>query len=234
MSIMKNIYAAIIILMMTGCFTESKFNKQFDKAVAKFPTAAAQKTRAAFPCITVSFDSSRFLQSIDELQQIIYSNSIDFANKEKRYQEIHDSLIGAVRVDSNCIEEIESCYSYGASMQARAEKSEKLVGLLKNQIANIKPVIQKIEDSAKINIAMSETAAAISKTAEMKDTAMKYKLLYEVDHRWRVAEERKQKGAIVLYIPIRTIILFLIIVALAILVRSKWKAISSFLSKPKI
>lgn len=224
---MKNIYAAIIILMMTGCFTESKFNKQFDKAVAKFPTAAAQKTRAAFPCITVSFDSSRFLQSIDELQQIIYSNSIDFANKEKRYQEIHDSLIGAVRVDSNCIEEIESCYSYGASMQARAEKSEKLVILLKNQIANIKPVIQKIEDSAKINIAMSEAAAS-------KDSAMKYKLLYEADHSWRVAEEHKQKGALVLYIPIRTIILFLIIVALAILVRSKWKAISSFLSKPKI
>lgn len=224
---MKNIYAAIIILMMTGCFTESKFNKQFDKAVAKFPTAAAQKTRAAFPCITVSFDSSRFLQSIDELQQIIYSNSIDFANKEKRYQEIHDSLIGAVRVDSNCIEEIESCYSYGANMQARAEKSEKLVGLLKNQIANIKPVIQKIEDSAKINIAMSEAAAS-------KDSAMKYKLLYEADHSWRVAEERKQKGALVLYIPIRTIILFLIIVALAILVRSKWKAISSFFSKPKI
>lgn len=211
---------------MTGCFTESKFNKQFDKAVAKFPTAAAQKTRVAFPCITVSMDSSGFLKSIDDLKKLVYGDSTLFVAKEKRFKEIHDSLVKAISIDTNCLEEIDGCYRYAAEMQSKAEKSEYLINELKKQISSIKPVVQKIEDSAKIKIAMSQAA-------EMKDTAMKYKLLYDADHSWRISEERRQKGALVLYIPIKTIILFLIIVALFILVKRKWKTLTSFFSKLK-
>ena len=57
------ITAAIVAILLSGCYPLSKAKKQTDKAYDKYPAMVAGKTRAWFPCVTkdstVTFDTTK-------------------------------------------------------------------------------------------------------------------------------------------------------------------------------
>lgn len=62
------ITAAIVAILLSGCYPLSKAKKQTDKAYEHYPAMVAGKTRAWFPCITkdstVTFDTTKANDSI--------------------------------------------------------------------------------------------------------------------------------------------------------------------------
>lgn len=62
------ITAAIVAILLSGCYPLSKAKKQTDKAYEHYPAMLAGKTRAWFPCITkdstVTFDTTKANDSI--------------------------------------------------------------------------------------------------------------------------------------------------------------------------
>ncbi len=53
----------IVLLLLTGCYTDKKATNDVTKAILKKPAIAADLTRKAFPCITTNVDT--FITSLD-------------------------------------------------------------------------------------------------------------------------------------------------------------------------
>jgi len=203
--------AIMAMLLLSGCYTPQKASRQIDKAISRHPQVAAIKTRAAFPCITTSVDSSAYLRWKATLDSILEDNQNEALAKDERINQVEDSLRKLQHetkdtLFSDCSDENESLIQYAARLQADNEQKDKIIKALKKAAASPAPVQTAIKDSAEIFLAMAEAK-------RQSDTAAKYKVLYEQDHAWRTAKENREAGNLVIYIPWKWIIVIAILLA---------------------
>lgn len=185
----------ILLLMgiiFLGCYTERKAAEQVNKAIDQYPDTSAKITRSRFPCITKSLDSSSYLQTIKDLNEIIggYDSALNAGGFEN--DKLRDLLIKYQSGEhdyGNCDSIYAELRKECSKANADNYKLKSTISQLRNSISNIKPVIKYIEDSAKIKIINSELNSAY-------DEIVKWKTLYEKEKEEHDKLIAKNKGKI--------------------------------------
>lgn len=203
--------AIMAMLLLSSCYTPQKAARQIEKAFTHYPETAAKKTRAAFPCITTSVDSSAYLRWKATIDSILEDNQNEALQNDERVNQVIDSLrnLQPQLKDSlftDCADENDGLIKYAAKLQTENKSLNRKYKALQAAVAKPAPVNTTIKDSAEIFLAMAEAR-------RQTDTATKYRSLYEQDHAWRQAKEQKEAGNLVIYIPCRWIIVIAILLA---------------------
>lgn len=213
----------ILSVILSSCYTENKAGKQVAKALREYPDTAAALIRDDFPCVDGNPDSTEFKASIDSLRKQLADTAGKIVKAStERVKEIRDSLIRAQAASGDdCSTLLAQTTDYIAqsnvtrdSLKWELDNEKGIRRRLAAYINNIKPVIQPVEDSAKIRLANKDRDKAIME-------AVGWKALYDQDHAWRVKQEKKMAGSLVIYIPWWLIIVAGIILGLSIFARIK-------------
>lgn len=222
-----------LTLFIQSCFTPEKAKKQQDKILRKHPEVAAEKIRTAFPCVTTSVDSLEYLKSMKSLDSLLKDTASKLVTATAdRIKKVKDSLrlaiIGEKDSTMRCEEERDGLLDYASKLQVKNEGLERelqrnisVIKTLAEQVRNIKPIVKTIEDSAKIYVAM------LAQTKAEKE-ALEWKLKYEIDHKWRVEKEAKEKGKLIIMIPWMWIIVLMSIIGLLVFLRLKFGLLKGF------
>lgn len=202
--------AIMAMLLLSGCYTPQKAARQIDKAITHHQETAAKKTRAAFPCITTSVDSSAYLRWKATIDSILEDNQNEALAKDERINQVEDSLRHLQKhkdtLFTDCADENDALIKYAAKLQTENEQLRRINAALKKASSIPAPVQTAIKDSAEIFLAMAETK-------RQTITATKYRTLYQQAHAWRQAKEQKEAGKLVIYIPWKWIIVIAILLA---------------------
>lgn len=229
--------AIALILFLTSCYGPNKAGKQVTKALKEYPEAAAELIRDEFPCTDGKADSTDFKASIDSLKKILYLSSKGSVDSMKRLlssssnqvmsyfnrlQHLTDSIKAAQKASGDdCSTLLAQTVDYVAqsnierdSLKSALDSEKETRRQILRWVDNIKPVIQPVEDSAKIFLA---------------NRARNYwKAKYQVDHEWRVKQEKKMEGTLPLYPPWWLIIALAIISGLLIAAKIKKGVLNPF------
>lgn len=203
--------AIMAMLLLSSCYTPQKSARQIEKAITHYPETAAKKTRAAFPCITTSVDSSAYLRWKATIDSILEQNQNEALQNDERVNQVIDSLrnLEPQTKDSlftDCADENEGLIKYAAKLQTENELLNRKIKSLQAAVAKPSPVNTTVKDSAEIFLAIAETR-------RQTDTATKYRTLYNQEHSWRQAKEQQEAGNLVVYIPWKWILVIAILLA---------------------
>jgi len=210
-------------MSLSSCYTENKAGKQVAKALREYPDTAAALIRDEFPCVDGKPDSTEFKKSIDSIRKHLADTASKIVKASAdRVKEIRDSLIQAQAASGDdCSTLLAQATDYIAqsnvtrdSLKWELDNEKGIRRRLAAYINNIKPVIQPVEDSAKIKLANRDLDKALTEAAG-------WKALYEVDHAWREKQEKKMAGSLMIYIPWWMIIVLGIVLGLSIVARIK-------------
>lgn len=196
------ILIVFLSVLAFSCYGPNKAGKQVSKALREYPDTAAALIRDEFPCVDGKPDSIAFKASVDSLRKLLSSSSNQVMSYFNRLQYLTDSIKAAQKASGDdCPTLLAQSTDYIA--QSNIQRDSLLLALdsekeIRRQILrwvdNIKPVIQPVEDSAKIRLAIKGRDEAVEELLYWQE--MFYK-----DHEWRVAMEKKIASHYVLYIP---------------------------------
>ena len=174
-------------------------------------------------------DSSGFISSIDSLQNLLQSSKTQAKAYLGRYEQIRDSLRHAQAASGDdCSTLLAQATDYIAmsnierdSLKMITDDQAARISAAQKQLRNIKPVIQPVEDSAKIHIAYRDRDAA-------RMDATVWKTMYDTDHAWREKQEKKMAGSLVIYIPWWLVVVAAISTGLLLITWIKKKTLNPF------
>lgn len=211
----------VLLLFGAGCYTENRAIKQVAKAVAsKHALAAVDIVREKFPCVPVAPpDSTKFLKSIEALKELLKEKEnskpeLDAVQAKHIVDSLQEHYAPSLTELQGCLETTQSLFDYAAELQIRIAKLQKDSTAAKKfradvdaRLTDIQPVVQMVRDS----IESAKSAAEISK----------WKMLYQIDHKWRVDKEAREKGNFVVLIP--HLILWVLLVLAGLAALAWWK-----------
>lgn len=142
-------------IILCGCYTSKKADKDVEKAYINYKKQTLEKLRSYAPCIEkdVSYDSSKYLKSIDSIAKILkyYDSVFEYTPQEEILYDtikIRDSIL-------YCLEEFEKYKSQNSILKKSSKEKDNIINFLKTSLKNIKPIVEivEIEDDAlkKIN-----------------------------------------------------------------------------------
>lgn len=201
--------------LLSSCYTQNKAGKQVARALREYPDTAAALIRDDFPCVDGKPDSTEFLKSIDDLKTLLRTADNRAKAYSGRLQQIRDSMrMAQAASGDDCPTLLAQATDYIAeanltidSLKWELDSEKGVRKKLTSYVNNIKPVIQPVEDSAKIRLA----------NRDRDYWAMKY----QIDHEWRVNQEKKMEGTLPLYPPWWLIIVLAIVSGLLIAAKIK-------------
>lgn len=213
---------ASFLFFLTGCYGPNKAGKQVARALQEYPDTAASLIRDEFPCVDGKPDSTKFLKSIDTLKKLLRISSTEAKAYSGRLQQITDSLRRAQKNsgdDCNTLlwqatDYIAQCNMTKDSLNKALEDEKEIKRQILRWVDNIQPVIQPVEDSAKIRLLTRDRDKALME-------ANGWKTLYDQDHAWRVKQEKRMAGALDIYIPWWLIVLLAVGAGLVLVARIK-------------
>lgn len=187
----------ILLVFLSSCYGMNKAKQQTSKALNKYPIVVADIARNAFPCIPNELDSTEYNESIVVRDSLINTLSLlDVQNTEKLKEYLNKTRLDALSIQ-NCSTILDSAYRYIEKIEEQNQSLKDAVQKLKNLPAP-KPIVQKIEDSAKIFMANQVAYDAIVKAAKWETKAADFEAKYNAEHDLRVELEKRQRGKLMI------------------------------------
>lgn len=165
---------ALLLLVLTGCYTAGKADKQVSKALSYYPVPTIAKVRLLAPCITLGV---KYITDSADFK--IWQDSIGKVN------DFYENLIAGIEPFHDTVTNKLPCDNY--QLQKKIDYLRMQVRDLNGAVKNIKPVhdtvIKEIEDFAKV----IEIDAKLSDVVKKKDELQQQKDKAETGRsRWRL------------------------------------------------
>lgn len=191
---MRNLIILLALtVLLAGCYNQRKAVDQMTRGIDQYGDTARKIFRDKYPCITTTYDSSKFLGSIKDLEFILWRKNDSLRKTAQRLQAVRDS-VRQVLTGDDCPQLLGQATDYIAALNVENQDLKEDIAEFKKRVPLIKPVIQMVEDSSKIKDAYQardrEAAARVKAEAERDH----YKQLWE-------EEQARNKGKLVLRVP---------------------------------
>lgn len=207
---MRNLITLLALtVLLAGCYNQRKAVDQMTRGIQEYGDTARKIFRDKYPCITTTYDSSKFLGSIKDLEFILWRKNDSLRKTAQRLQAVRDS-VRQVLTGDDCPQLLSQATDYIAALNIENQDLKEDIAEFKKRVPLIKPVIQLVEDSSKIRDAYQ---------VRDREAGARVKAETERDH-FRGLWEREQarnKGKIVIRIP------WWLIIVLAIGGVAAWK-----------
>lgn len=200
---MRKLFTLLALaVLLTGCYNQRKAVDQMQRGITAYGDTARKIFRDKYPCITTSYDSSKFLASIKDLEFNLWRKNDSLRKTTLRLQMVRDS-IRQVLTGDDCPELLNQAADHIAGLQIDKEELLEKIDQFKRTLPLIKPVIQLVEDSSKIRDAYQSRdreAAARVKTEAERDH---YKGL------WDEYQEKRNGSIAVIFVKWWWLLIFL-------------------------